>query len=141
MRKFFVNNSVFMSIKDVHTNRILQRIKNHEFRTKKPINKIEYIIVYVPTPIKELKYILKVSEPIISPNKILVEGYGNEKFNEENKLKYAYPIKNVFEINKPLKLSELRENFGFVAPQSFAYGERYNELLKYIEEVGVRRIY
>lgn len=84
-----MDNSVFMSIKDVHINRILQRVKNHEFRTKKPINKIEYIIVYVPTPIKELKYILRVSEPIISPNKILVKGYGNEKFNKENKVRIS----------------------------------------------------
>lgn len=136
-----MDNSVFMSIKEIHINRILQRIKNHEFRTKKPKNKVEYIIVYVPTPLKELKYILKVKEPIASPNKILIDGFGNQKFNEENKEKYAYPIENVFEINKPIKLDELRSKFNFTAPQSFAYGEKYKKLLDYIEEVGISKLY
>lgn len=48
-------NVVFMSIKEIHINRILNKIKNHEFRTKKPKKDFDYIIVYVPTPIKELK--------------------------------------------------------------------------------------
>lgn len=64
-----MSNAVFMSIKQIHINRILQKLKNHEFRTKKPKNKFDYIIVYVPTPLKELKYILKVKESIRTPNK------------------------------------------------------------------------
>ena len=55
-----MKNAVFMSIKEIHINRILSKIKNHEFRTKKPKNDFDYIIVYVPTPIKELKYVLRV---------------------------------------------------------------------------------
>ncbi len=133
--------SVFMSIKEIHINRILEKTKNHEFRSKKPKNKFKYIIVYIPTPIKELKYILKVKEPITTPNKILIDGFGNQKFNEEQKEKYAYPIESVFEIKRPIKLQELKEKFGFTAPQSFAYGEKYNKLLKYIEEIGVKKLY
>ena len=56
-----MEKSVFMSIKEIHINRILKRVKNHEFRTKKPKKDFEYIIVYVPTPLKELKYVLKVN--------------------------------------------------------------------------------
>ena len=59
-----MKNAVFMSIKEIHINRILSKIKNHEFRTKKPKKSFDYIIVYVPTPLKELKYILKVKQPI-----------------------------------------------------------------------------
>lgn len=136
-----MNNAVFMSIKQIHINRILQKVKNHEFRTKKPKNKFNYIIVYVPTPLKELKYILKVKEPIVTPNNILIDGYGNIEFNEECKEKYAYPIENVYEIKQPIGLIELREKFNFTAPQSFAYGEKYNSLLKYIEEIGVKKLY
>lgn len=29
-----MEKSVFMSIKEIHINRILKRVKNHEFRTK-----------------------------------------------------------------------------------------------------------
>ena len=42
-------SAVFMSIKEIHINRILSKIKNHEFRTKKPKKDFDYIIVYVPT--------------------------------------------------------------------------------------------
>lgn len=136
-----IKNAVFMSIKQIHIDRIVHRIKNHEFRTKKPKNKFEYIIVYVPTPLKELKYILKVKEPITTLNKILIDGYGNQKFNEESKEKYAYPIDNVYEIKQPIELDELREKFNFTAPQSFAYGEKYQSLLKHIKDVGVNKIY
>lgn len=134
-------NAVFMSIKEVHMNRIIQQIKNHEFRTQKPKNKIDYIIVYIPTPVKELKYILKVKEPLVTPNKILIDGYGNERFNEESIKKYAYPIENVYEIKHSVKLTELRNKFNFTAPQSFAYGEKYKSLLKYIDKVGFKKIY
>ncbi len=105
-----MRNAVFMSIKEIHINRILTKIKNHEFRTKKPKKDFDYIIVYVPTPIKELKYILKVKQPVASPNKIIIDGYGNKEFN-------------------------------FTAPQSFAYEEKYKELLEYIDKVETTKLY
>lgn len=134
-------NAVFMSIKEIHINRIISKIKNHEFRSKIPKKDFDYIIVYVPTPVKELKYVLKVKKPIESPNKILIEGYGNKDFNENKKSKYAYPIENAYEINKPLKLDILKQKFNFTAPQSFAYGEKYQELLDYINKVGMKKLF
>ena len=80
-----MKSAVFMSIKEIHINRILSKIKNHEFRTKKPKNDFDYIIVYVATPIKELKYILRVKQPVASPNKISIDGYGNKEFNDTKK--------------------------------------------------------
>ena len=132
---------VFMSIKEIHMNRILSKIKNHEFRTKKPKNNFDYIIVYVPTPIKELKYILKVKQPVDSPNKISINEYGNKEFNNVSTEKYAYPIESVYEINKPIKLDILKQEFNFTALQSFAYGEKYKELLDYIDKVGITKLY
>ena len=76
-----MKTAVFMSIKEIHINRILEKTKNHEFRTKKPKKDFDYIIVYVPAPIKELKYILKVKQPVVRPNNIIVDGYGNKEFN------------------------------------------------------------
>lgn len=134
-------NAVFMSIKEIHINRILNKIKNHEFRTKKPKKDFDYIIVYVLTPIKELKYILKVKQPVASPNKISINGYGNKEFNNVSTEKYAYPIESVYEINKPIKLDILKQEFNFTAPQSFAYGEKYKELLDYIDKVGITKLY
>ena len=136
-----MKNAVFMSIKEIHINRILSKMKNHEFRTKKPKNDFDYIIVYVPTPIKELKYVLRVKQPVASPNKISIDGYGNKEFNNTNTEKYAYPIESVYEINKPIKLDTLKQKFNFTAPQSFAYGEKYQELLEYIDKVGTTKLY
>ena len=136
-----MENVIFMSIKEEHVERILKKIKNHEFRTRIPIQKVDYIFVYIPTPIKELKYILKVDLPVVTPNKIKVEGYGNERFNKEVNKKYAYPIKSVYKINKPLSLNFLKQNFNFTAPQSFAYGNKYQELLEYIGQIGIEKIY
>lgn len=136
-----MTSAVFMSIKEIHMNRILSKIKNHEFRTKKLKNEFDYIIVYVPAPIKELKYILKVKQPVASPNKISINGYGNKEFNNVSTEKYAYPIESVYEINKPIKLDILKQEFNFTAPQSFAYGEKYKELLDYIDKVGITKLY
>ena len=136
-----MKNIVFMSIKEQHIKRILNKSKNHEFRTRIPSRVVNYIIVYVPTPIKELKYILKVKKPIKAPNKIKIEGIGNREFNEVKKGKYAYPIENVYVLNKSLKLEELRDKFNFTAPQSFAYGDRYKEILKFIEKTGITKLY
>ena len=136
-----MRSAVFMSIKEIHINRILGKIKNHEFRNKKPKKDFDYIIVYVPIPVKELKYILKVKQPIASPNKIIIEGYGNKEFNNTKKEKYAYPIESVYKINKPITLDILKQKFNFTAPQSFAYGEKYQELLEYIDEIGIIKLY
>ena len=136
-----MRSAVFMIIKEIHINRILGKIKNHEFRTKKPKKDFDYIIVYVPIPVKELKYILKVKQPIASPNKIIIEGYGNKEFNNTKKEKYAYPIESVYKINKPITLDILKQKFNFTAPQSFAYGEKYQELLEYIDEIGIIKLY
>ena len=136
-----MEKSVFMSIKEIHINRILKRVKNHEFRTKKPKKDFEYIIVYVPTPLKELKYVLKVKPPVVSPNKIDPDGFGNRAFNNTIIEKYAYPIEGMYEINRTVKLDELKQKYNFTAPQSFAYGEKYPDLLKYIDKVGITKLY
>lgn len=136
-----MEKSVFMSIKEIHINRILKRVKNHEFRTKKPKKDFEYIIVYVPTPLKELKYVLKVKPPVVSPNKIDIDGLGNREFNDTIIEKYAYPIEGMYEINRTVKLDELKQKYNFTAPQSFAYGEKYPDLLKYIDKVGITKLY
>lgn len=136
-----MENIVFMSIKEQHINRILNKSKNHEFRTKIPKEKVNYILVYVPTPVKELKYLLKVRDIISTPNKIKIDGYGNDKFNSEKGSKYAYPIERLYKLNKSMDLQELKEKYNFTAPQSFAYGNKYQELVSDIEKIGFTKIY
>ena len=70
-----------------------------------------------------------------------IDGYGNKEFNDTNTKKYAYPIESVYEINKPIKLDILKKKFNFTAPQSFAYGEKYQKLLEHIDKVGITKLY
>ena len=73
--------------------------------------------------------------------KISIDGYGNKEFNNASTEKYAYPIESVYEINKPIKLDILKQEFNFTAPQSFTYGEKYQKLLEYIDKVGTTKLY
>lgn len=42
----------------------------------------------------------------------------------------------MYEINRTVKLDELRQKYNFTAPQSFVYGEKYPDLLK---EFGLKK--
>ncbi len=136
------NDSIaYMSIKVIHMNKIIDKTKNYEFRNYIPKNRINKIFVYVPTPIKILKYIMDVNEPIKYPKKIDENGIGNKEFNLGNKTKYAYPIEHVYELKEPLTLEELKKNYSFTAPQSFAYGTKYNELTVRINSIKTNKIF
>lgn len=78
------NKVVFMSIKEEHILRIVNKTKNHEFRNKIPKDSFRFIIVYVPVPVKQIKYILEVSTPVKKLQKINEDGIGNKKFNDGN---------------------------------------------------------
>lgn len=78
---------------------------------------------------------------MVSPNKIDIDGFGNREFNNTIIEKYAYPIEGMYEINRTIKLDELKQKYNFTAPQSFAYGEKYPDLLKYIDKVGITKLY
>lgn len=135
-----LKNVAFMSIKESPINKILKKEKLYEFRNIKPNKEINFIIVYVPTPIKEMKYILEVDKYIEKTN-IQIDNKIDNIFDNSNKYKLAYPIKHLYSLNKPLKLEKLKTNFNFYAPQSFAYGEKYLKLLQEIEEEGYKIIY
>lgn len=137
-----LKNVAFMSIKKDPINKILKKEKLYEFRNIKPNRDINFIIVYIPTPIKEMKYILEVDK-YIERNNITINKLNkvDNIFDSSNKYKLAYPIKHLYALNKPLKLEILKNNFNFYAPQSFAYGDKYFKLLQEIEEEGYKIIY
>lgn len=141
MKKEDFNNIAYMSIKEIHMNRILNRTKNHEFRNYIPKKKIAKIFVYVPTPVKQLKYILEVDSQVKVPQKIDENGIGNKEFNLGIKCKFAYPIKHVYEIVNPINLEELKTKFGFTAPQAFAYASKYEKLTELINAAKYKIIY
>ena len=119
-----MKNGIYISIRPEHTNRIENLIKNYEFRNYIPRKKIDYLIVYETFPTCKIKDIIEIDDIVEYPNKIDENGYGNKDFNEGlKKVKYAYHIKHLKKLSKPILLKKLREKYNFTPPQSYAYFE------------------
>jgi len=125
---------IIISLKPQFASLIEERKKNHEFRKKVPKRKPTEIWIYVTRPVAKLAYIAKVGNYIEYPKKIDNFGHGNTDFNAGTKTKYAYPIKSLYKLKKPIPLKELKAKFNFVAPQNFVYVDKYIELKKYLLE-------
>lgn len=126
------NKAVYMSINPNATQKIVNQIKNHEFRNYIPKQPFNMIFVYVTAPISSLKYIIKINQFIKHPSLIKYEGDGNDEFNSGHKSKYAYEIHSVYEISNNMPLSLLKKEYDFTPPQSFAYDSSYETLTNYI---------
>ena len=132
---------IYISIKPQHTKKILAGEKNYEFRNYYPKEQIDRLYVYETFPTKELKYIIDLGNIIEYPEKISINGCGNYEFNIGNKTKYAYEIKHLYALDKSISLNELKNEYGFVPPQAYAYDSRYPELTNYIEGACNNKIF
>lgn len=124
--------AVYMSINPNATQKILDQIKNHEFRNYIPKQPFDMIFAYVTAPISSLKYVIEINRIIKYPDLINYEGDGNIEFNLGNKTKYAYEIHSVYEIDNHISLSQLKNDYNFIPPQAFAYDKRYEMLTDHI---------
>ena len=127
------NSGLYMSINPNASSKIEKEVKLYEFRNYIPKRKFDKLYVYVTSPVCELKYILLIDDIISYPNTIPENGDGNCEFNQGIKSKHAYQISKVYKLKKPILLDELKEKYGFVPPQGYAYSDRYNALTKFIE--------
>lgn len=131
-----MSEKIIVSIKPKYINLILRKEKVNEFRnftTKRGI--ISYMYVYVTAPVSSLKYVLKINEPILFPDKVEEIGYGDFKFNQgESKYKVAYPIVEIFELDRPLDMDILNKKFNVKGPQAYAYLDTYLLLKEYLEK-------
>lgn len=132
-----MKKGIFISIKPEFTEKIENGEKNYEFRKYIPKEEFDKLYVYETVPTCSLKYILTIDKIIKFPNKIDEKGYGNNDFNKGlKKSKFAYHILKVEKIDNPISLKELKNRFGFTAPQSYAYDTRYSELVNYISTLS-----
>lgn len=129
-----MNDGIYVSIKPESTNKIIQGIKDYEFRNYKPKHNFKFLYVYVSAPQCELRYVIEIGRIVEYPNKLDSTGDGNLEFNSGKKSKYAYPIIKVYELLHPIPLKELKEKFAFVAPQAFSYGETFSDLTSHIQK-------
>lgn len=128
-----MNNGLYMSINPNATSKIENKVKTYEFRNYIPKRKFDKLYVYVTSPVCELKYILLIDEIISYPNTISENGDGNSEFNQGKKSKHAYQISKVYKLKKSILLNELKEKYGFVPPQGYAYSDRYSDLTNFVE--------
>ena len=68
---------------------------------------------------------------------INTEGFFNKGLKNS---KYAYEIKQLYELEKAIPLKELKEKYGFNPPQSYAYDVRYEKLTEDINKMDAKRI-
>ncbi|KAI1380308.1 hypothetical protein F4677DRAFT_406390 [Hypoxylon crocopeplum] len=103
--------------------RILNRTKNHEFRSWEIPPGVSRVWLYTTRPHSELKYMCILSPPKV-PGEIEDEkGIGNVEFNQGGKAaKFAYEIVQVYELNDPVSLEEMKQK-GWLksAPQKFIW--------------------
>lgn len=133
--------AIYLSIKPQFTELIESGEKDHEFRKYIPKKEINTLYVYESAPTSVLKYIIELGDITEYPNKINHDGYGNIDFNEgKKKSKYAYKIQSVYALEPPIPLLELKDQFGFTPPQSYAYDKKYPELTQHIQSSDKRLI-
>lgn len=136
-----MKKAIFLSIKPKFTKKIEMGEKTYEFRKYYPKQEINMLYVYETAPTCQLKYIIEIGEIIKYPNKITKKGYGNDDFNNGlKKSKYAYEIKHLYGLERPISLKILREKYNFVPPQGYAYDTKYPILTEAILNSKIKRI-
>lgn len=136
-----MKKAIYLSIKPKFTKKIETGEKDYEFRKYIPKEEIDTLFVYETVPTCQLKYIIELGNIVEYPNKINESGYGNADFNAGLKQsKYAYEIKHVDLLDNPICLKDLKDIYGFVPPQSYAYDDRYEKLTNTIKSAKVKRL-
>nr|WP_054549507.1 hypothetical protein [Lysinibacillus sphaericus] len=134
---------ILTSIYENYCNRIETTNKNYEFRNFEIVSDEGYFImwVYVPNPIKEIRYKMTVKNPICGFNSNVQYNEGNEKFIEimENGRKFAYEIIALEKIEKPIPLAIMKK-LNVNAPQNFAYIDNYPQLKVELKKARTRKI-
>ncbi|KAK5626248.1 hypothetical protein RRF57_001963 [Xylaria bambusicola] len=117
------HSDIMVSLHPEHIARIVDQTKNHEFRVWKIPQQVSRIWIYITRPESQLRYMCLFSEPK-TPGEIEDKsGVGNVEFNQgKMAAKFAYEILQVYELNNPVSLDEMKRK-GWVAgpPQKYTY--------------------
>ncbi|KAI2472801.1 hypothetical protein F4781DRAFT_381982 [Annulohypoxylon bovei var. microspora] len=116
------NSDIMVSLHPEPLASILDRTKDHEFRVWKIPPGVSRIWIYSTRPFSELKYMCILSPPKV-PGEIEDEkGVGNAEFNQGKQAKYAYEILQLYELNNPVSLDEMKKK-GWIAaaPQKYIW--------------------
>lgn len=116
-------SDVILSIHPEQANQIAEGVKTHEFRSYRIPQTVGRIWIYVTRPVCELMYMATISAAK-QPGELSSDdhGVGSKHFNEGAGTKFAYELKQVYELNNPVSLARMKEN-GWVeeAPAKYVY--------------------
>lgn len=128
------NNILLISVKPEFAEKIISGAKTIELRKSAPkkVNKENYILIYVTSPVKELWGICKINN-IIKDNPISFwENYGSKtgiteeqykEYYKKSKNAYGIELKEVRNFSKySIELKHLKKAFpNFMPPQTYTY--------------------
>ncbi|KAF2966412.1 hypothetical protein GQX73_g7162 [Xylaria multiplex] len=117
------HSDIMVSLHPEHIGRIVDRSKDHEFRVWKIPQQVSRVWIYITRPESELRYMCLFGDPK-TPGEIQnTKGIGNAEFDQGRMAaKFAYEILQVYELNNPVSLDEMKRK-GWVAgaPQKYTY--------------------
>lgn len=124
------NSDILFSIQPRYIKMILDGRKTLEYRNKYwKVSYPNWFYVYESKPISKLKYVLFLDHPYKMGEVIPYTSYGTDSFNNCSMHRnYAYPIKEIFEINPPIDLATLR-TIGITPPQNYLYVSKNQQLV------------
>ncbi|KAH8803240.1 hypothetical protein F5884DRAFT_804834 [Xylogone sp. PMI_703] len=119
-----MKSDIIISIHPQHVNNIVNRSKDHEFRSWPVPQGVSRLWIYETRPTSELRY-MAVIGTAKRPGEITdIRGLGNASFNAQtgSLMRYAYEILELYELADPLSLEELREKEWISSPpQKYVY--------------------
>lgn len=115
-------SDIIVSIHPQHVANIVNRRKDHEFRSWPIPDQVARIWVYETKPTSSLKYMASISA-VKRPGEILeLEGLGNTEFNAGKGARYAYQILQLYELANPVSLATAKANNWLGGPpQKYVY--------------------
>lgn len=114
-------SDIIVSIYGEHVQRMVQRIKTHEFRSWKFPNTVHRVWIYITKPESQLKYMC-IFGPPKGRGEIDETGFGNAEFNRGLKRStVAHEVLDMYELNNPVSYAIMKQYGWPTAPQKFAY--------------------
>ena len=131
--------AILISIHPRHVQNIIKGTKDHEFRNYElPTTKLW---IYTTQPEATIQYKIITKPPTKQPQQIAPGGVGNDAFNKQDKsAQYAHPIQEIYELQQPIPLKELRAKHAVTPPQKYTYIQTHPSLQQTLQNRNLRRI-
>jgi predicted transcriptional regulator len=116
-------SDIIISIYPNHVKNIVNRTKNHEFRSWKIPDHVKRIWIYETSPVSAIKYMASIGDAKSPEEMMDLKGIGNQEFKNGEKIsRYAYEILELYELADPVSLATAKANSWLGGPpQKYVY--------------------